>query len=266
MMKQIAGVSKYTVIRWMYTGPISSVFEVSDANGNLFVLKALNRQHRFSSDLRGEFIDEARRLIDLNHPALIDGLYFGLADDDLPFFVMERADESLFDTLQRGRLSTNSALHVVTQIGDALDYLHANSLVHRDVKPRNVFMFRKNNSEVVKLGDLGLVRNFHYTLTVAGTASYAAVETIEGRSVVEMFRSRSDIYSLSVIATQLLTGELPPLHFRNGGPWFDRVPGCVAEVLLRGMQNEPSERFVSGKEFVGALTAVLASRSLQGTP
>ncbi len=264
MMKQIAGVGKYTVIRWMYTGPISSVFEISDEDGSLLVLKALNRQHRFSSDLRGEFIDEASRLRGLDHPALIDGLDYGLAEHDLPYFVMERADESLYDTLLRGQLSTSSALHVVAQIGDALDYLHEKSLVHRDVKPRNVFMFRNGNTEVVKLGDLGLVRNFHYTLTVAGTASYAAVETLEGRPVAEMFRSRADIYSLSVIATQLLSGELPPLHFRNGGPWFTRMPDSVAEVLLRGMQNEPSERFGSGKEFVNALAAAVEYEPLAG--
>lgn len=124
-------------------------------------------------------------------------------------------------------------------------------------------MFSHALAAPVKLGDLGLVRNFRYSLTVAGTAPYAAVEIIEEREIPERFRSRADIYSLSVIATQLLSGDLPPFHFRDGGPWFDRFPPRVSSVLLKGMQNEPDERFETAGSFVAALASVVSEEMVQ---
>jgi eukaryotic-like serine/threonine-protein kinase len=248
---------KYKVKRLMYLGPIASVFEVIHPNGETFVLKALNRQHRFSVDLRNEFADEAKRLIDLDHPSLIDGLHLDFAEEDIPYFVMEKADESLHEAISRAPFSSEMAIGALGSVADAIDFLHAKSLVHRDVKPHNIFMFGGQGPTRVKLGDLGLVRNFHYSLTVAGTAAYAAVEIIEEREVPEPFRSRTDVYSLAVIATQLLAGQLPPFHFRDGGQWFDRFHPSVASVLLKGMQNEPEQRFETAGGFVAELSSAV---------
>jgi eukaryotic-like serine/threonine-protein kinase len=252
---------KYTVNRLMYVGPVASVFEVVDPNGKTLVLKALNRQHRFSVDLRNEFADEAKRLIGLDHPSLIDGLDFDFAEEDVPYFVMERADESLHEAISRAPFSSEMSIGALGAVADAIDFLHRKSLVHRDVKPHNIFMFGGHGPTRVKLGDLGLVRNFRYSLTVAGTAAYAAVEIIEEREVSEAFRSRADIYSLAVIATQLLAGQLPPFHFRDGGQWFDRFHPTVSSVLLKGMQNEPEQRFETAGGFVAELSSAVLSET-----
>jgi eukaryotic-like serine/threonine-protein kinase len=241
----------HRVTRRIAKGPIALIYEV-EHEGNLRVVKVLNRLFSRAQDLREEFLDEAHRLVTLKNRFLIEGFEVGFTTDDRPYFVMERASRTVADLVAQARPTIGEALGIVDSVADALGYLHAKSLVHRDVKPKNIFLF-DHDTPTAKLGDLGLARNFSYTLTTTGTAGYTAVELLEGRSVPQEFRMRADVYSLAVVAAELITGSMPPFHFRDRGQWSDQLPKDIATVLLSGMHNDPGNRCPDPMQFAADL-------------
>ena len=240
-------------------GAIATVYVVEDDQGEQFALKRLNELWTSFPSLRNEFTDEASRLGELDTPHLING--YGLEfETGVPFFTMELATETLQDSLRRHpRLPTEEVLKVLEAVSSAIDFLHAKDLVHQDVKPSNIFRFFVDGGWVTKLGDLGLTRNFEFTLTRAGSAPYAVVEVLDGRtaSYPPDIRRRADIYSLAVVAAELLTGGYVSFHFRTPGAWVGDLPVVLTEILLRGMHHEPAQRHASAGEFVAELRRVL---------
>jgi eukaryotic-like serine/threonine-protein kinase len=260
-------IGTYRVLSQFVTnGAIATVYLVEDVQGNRYALKRLNELWTGYRSLRNEFTDEANRLIELNFPTLIKGHELVL-DSGEPFFTMELATETLQDSLLRQRnLPTEEVLRILESVGLAIDFLREKGLAHQDVKPSNIFRFLVDGRWSTKLGDLGLTRNFEFTLTRAGSAPYAAVEVLDGRTgnYPPAIRSRADIYSLAVIAAELLTGSYVSFHFRAPGAWAANLPESVGEVLLRGMNNEPTERQSCAAEFVADLRCAVAVEQPKG--
>ena len=160
----------------------------------------------FVSRFRREALAAAR----LVHPNIVQVFDFGFDEGHHQhFIVMEHVTgHSCAELLRdRGHLDLDQGVEVVTQACRGLDYAHRNGVVHRDVKPGNLLV---SDTDVVKLADFGIARatdqsSITQVGSVLGTAAYLAPEQARG----EEAGPRADLYSLGVVAYQLLSGRLP---------------------------------------------------------
>jgi serine/threonine-protein kinase len=160
----------------------------------------------FVSRFRREALSAAR----LVHPNIVQVFDFGFDEGSHQhFIVMEHVPgQSCAELLRdRGHLDVGDAVSIITQACRGLDYAHRHGVVHRDVKPGNLLV---SDSEVVKLADFGIARatdqsSITQVGSVLGTAAYLSPEQARG----EEAGPRADLYSLGVVAYQLLSGRLP---------------------------------------------------------
>jgi len=160
----------------------------------------------------GRFEREARTAARLSHPGIVT-LYEAATDDDGAYLVSELVrGPTLARVLAQGRLSDRDILAIAIALTDALAYAHAQSVVHRDVKPSNILIPARPSSPAApaKLTDFGVARVIggdSLTLTgdVVGTAAYMAPEQAEGREVTAL----ADVYALALVVYEALTGVNP---------------------------------------------------------
>lgn len=219
--------------------------------------------------------DEAMTAAALAHPCIVQVTDFGPATDDAPpFLVMELlAGESLAALLDReGKLSLDRALPVTTQLLSALAVAHEGRVLHRDVKPSNVFLTTgvDASTPMVKVVDFGIARfqddTARRTTTgkVIGTLAYMAPEVLRGQPP----SAAADLYAVGVVLFEMLTGKLPfdarrkdlvEAVVREEAPdprtLEPSIPRAVADVVLRALRKKPELRFDSAKAMSEALRA-----------
>jgi len=159
------------------------------------------------------FMREAAAIAKLNHPNIIK-IYEMKEEHGVPYFTMEYIDgRSLADILKTGRPDINTAVKIVRDVAEALEYAHASGLLHRDVKPGNI-MIEKNTSRIV-LMDFGLARQIvddaHVTQVgfAVGTPAYMAPEQADPHGKLGGVDERTDQYSLGVLLYEMLLGLTP---------------------------------------------------------
>lgn len=207
---------------------------------------------------RERFLREARIVAQLAHSHIIavhdvgeiTGFYY-IAMDYLP-------GHSLKDLIRDG-LSVKTAISIVKQIAEALDFAHKKGFVHRDVKPDNV-LFREDGSAV--LTDFGIASdtsgNMNLTQPglIVGTPNYMSPEQGRGKPA----DSRSDIYSLGVMFYEMLTHRIPyhatdPLavalkHINDPLPLLPEELDILQPIMDRLLAKSPDERYQSGRDFI----------------
>src|SRR5580704_13067768 len=192
----------YGVRRLIGAGGMGTVYDVEDTTiGKRFVLKTLHPQLGAREDLARRMQNEARTLARLNHPNIVEVFTAGVTADDLrlPYYVMERLNgQSLRVVLEKkGRLDLAHAYHIAIDLLDALDHAHDKGVVHRDVKPDNIFLHRPMAGvTVTKLLDFGIVSMLDAASgetagRFLGTLRYAAPEQLRG----EKPTPKTDVYS-----------------------------------------------------------------------
>lgn len=204
-----------------------------------------------------QFTRETEVLISLRHPHIVSVLDRGVAEE-VPYFVMEYVEGGdLRDLLAQPRPPLERVLRIGAEVCEALAYIHANGVVHLDMKPGNVLL---DVVDRAKLTDFGIARAISDTAagpTVAVTPRYAAPERFTPKGQPD---HRSDIYSLGVVLYQVLTGILPQED--SGGlssPSKARVSGRVERALRKALQPDPEQRFANAEAFRGALLDCLPS-------
>ena len=206
----------YRVRRLIGAGGMGTVYDVEDTTiGKRFVLKTLHPQLGAREDLARRMQNEARTLARLNHPNIVEVFTAGVTADDLrlPYYVMERLNgQSLRVVLEKkGRLELGHAYHIAIDLLDALDHAHDKGVVHRDVKPDNIFLHRTSAGiTLTKLLDFGIVSvldgGAHETAgRFLGTLRYAAPEQLRG----EKATAKSDVYSAALVVFEILAGRGP---------------------------------------------------------
>ncbi len=204
-------VGRYRIEGRLGVGGMSTVQLAFDQRLERYVAIKLLAEHladdpTFVSRFRREALAAAR----LVHPNIVQVFDFGFDERQRQhFIVMEHVPGHSCAELLRdhGRMEVEQAVDVVVQACRGLDYAHRNGVVHRDVKPGNLLV---SDSDVVKLADFGIARatdqsSITQVGSVLGTAAYLAPEQARG----EEAGPRADLYSLGVVAYQLLTGRLP---------------------------------------------------------
>jgi eukaryotic-like serine/threonine-protein kinase len=211
---------------------------------------------------RSRFYREAELLASVSHPRILSIFDFGTTNDSgLPFLVTEYVEGGDLRRLMTvGQpLATGQVRALLQQIGDALTYLHSRRILHRDLKPENVLI---TGDGLVKVGDLGLAveQDQAGVLTRSdrgmGTVGYISPEQQYALGVDE----RTDQYSLAALSYELLTGRRPLGLFPPPSRVNRRLSRGVDAAILRGLAEEPKDRFASVGEFVAALDRGLTSR------
>ncbi len=210
---------RYELRRDLGRGAAGVVFEARHRfTGNLVALKIVTPDASWSavSELRARLLREARALAAVRHPGIVDILDGGIAEDGTPYIVLEMLEGRTLEGLlaARGKLSKDDTTGVILQLCDALGAAHAAGIVHRDIKPGNIFVVRdRYGYERIKLVDFGIAQMSEpreQKITgigaLIGTPEYMAPEQLLAFGDID---ARSDVYALGITMFECLTGRVP---------------------------------------------------------
>jgi serine/threonine protein kinase len=270
----------YRLIGVLGRGGMSVVFQAENARiGSTVALKILAPELSSDDIFRARFLQESRIAASLNHPNVIP-IYDMGPHGDLLYIAMRYVPGSdLREILRRDRtLTPAQGLLMIHQAARALDHAHRAGLVHRDVKPANMLVQRgvDDDPDHVYLADFGISKHalsrtgLTPTGQFMGTIDYIAPEQIQGHVV----DGRADIYSLGCVLYEALTGRVPFIKEADAAVIWAHVEEmptapsrlrpelgtAVDDVMARVLAKNPADRYASGREFVEAARAALATK------
>ncbi|MFP4321652.1 MAG: serine/threonine-protein kinase [Anaerolineales bacterium] len=271
-MQNIGG---YELGRSLGAGAMGAVYAATalDHPWGQVAVKVLHPEVAAQADLRARFAREMRLLAALDHPGIVPLVDYGEADGHL-YLVMPLIEGKTLTRVMRQRtFSLAAAWNVLRPVIDALAYGHQQGILHRDVKPGNVLLAQKPEGLHIYLMDYGLGKQpgTDKTLTATGisvgTPEYISPEAALGTHI----DARADLYSLAVMAYELMLGRLPFDYrdaARNALAHVDdppphpsaidaRFPPEIADILLGGLAKAPEDRPASVAAFGTALFAAL---------
>ena len=246
------------ILKLLGHGGMGAVYQARQTKlDRLVALKIIRPESASDLTFAERFLREARTLARLNHPSIVGVHDFGEVKTGSPpegksnpgtlcYFVMEYVDgANLRQLIEIGELTPETAIGIVPQVCEALQFAHDQGVVHRDIKPENILVDSRGQ---VKIADFGLARLIEsspkdFTLTgthqVMGTPRYMAPEQMEGSHNVD---HRADIYSLGVVFYEMLTGQVPAGHFDPPSKKV-QIDVRLDEVVLRSLAREPERRY-----------------------
>jgi hypothetical protein len=223
----------------------------------------------------------------VHHPNAVSVLDSGISSEGIAYLVMELLEgRSLADELlEKDKLSVKRCAEILIPVCNALDEAHQVGIVHRDIKPDNIFLHRSKDGEVVKVVDFGIAKlmdndgitnvNFQALKTMnvlIGTPTYMSPERINN----EPYDGRSDVYSLGVMMYEMLCGQVPFDHDLYGiaavmfmhlkadprplSEYNPDVPEAVEAIVMQALSKDPSKRPTAkelGEEFAQAMEEVV---------
>ena len=259
-------VGKYTVGPLLGVGGMGEVYQATDTDGKPVAIKFLRSEFVADAGAPARFIREIRIMEALEHENIMPILGHGIINGNTLYYTMRLINGMTLATLmKRQPMTPRTAWEVLEQLFRALEYGHSQKVVHRDIKPDNVFIERRDKLHVY-LGDFGLGKRsgIDSTLTEAdsaiGTPHYMSPEAIMG----EKPDPRSDIYSTCVLAYELYLDVLPfdeefahstaIAHVTKPVPKPTELnpnfPAAIERVLLKGLEKKAKNRQQSMGEVI----------------
>ena len=239
----------------------------------VIALKMLNQQMQGDQQWVQRFYNEAKACSRLQHPNTIRMFDFGQTQDGRLFMTMEFLDGlSLRDALASGPLAPQRVVKILIQCCASLAEAHSIGIIHRDIKPDNVFLLNMAGSpDFVKLLDFSVAKLLEgdrlktQAGVVFGTPQYMSPE--QGRGLP--LDARSDLYALGVLAFEMLTGNVPfnddnpmtviQMHLHGVVPPMpDSVPYSVQQIVRRAMEKDAGRRYQSSGEMLQHCQQVFA--------
>jgi Protein kinase domain len=255
----IQKIGKYRIIERIGRGGMGSVYKAHDpALDRLVALKVVSAETDHTEELRARFFREGQACAKLSHPNVVTIHDLGEADGNL-FIVMELLEgDELRQLIARRTIATlEDKLPLMIQICEGLEYAHEKGVVHRDVKPGNIFVLRNGQVKILDFGiaqiaaaETGLTR----AGLIVGTLQYMAPERARGQG-----GHASDIFSVGAVFYELLSNRAPfsgedpieildKLRTENPPRLSEVDPSLPAEleaIIERALQKEPARRFAS---------------------
>ncbi len=245
----------------------------------VIALKMLNPQMAQDPTWVQRFYNEAKACSRLQHPNTIRMFDFGQTSDARLFMTMEFLDGvSLRDALQKGALAPQRVVKIIIQCCASLAEAHSIGIIHRDIKPDNVFLLNMAGSpDFVKLLDFSVAKLLEgdrmktQAGVVFGTPQYMSPE--QGRGLP--LDARSDLYALGILAFEMLTGNVPfhddnpmtviQMHLHAGvPPMSEQVPYSVQQMVRRALEKDASRRYQSAGEMMQHCQQLFAEISQGG--
>ena len=245
-------------------------------------VKVLKPELAADKDFIERFKREAKLAAQLDHPRIVPA--YDLEEDQGYYFLAMKymPGKSLKDILaQKGNLSFDRALEITHQVAEALDYLHDQNFVHRDVKPGNILFDKDGNAYISDLGFakalLGTTGTSQTTTgAMIGTPSYMAPELWREKGV----SSATDVYSLGCVFYEMITGKvlfegetsasIMAKHVMDGpkfgSQWSPDVPAGVKRVLRKALAKITSKRYEKPSKFYQALKALMHKENGRNIP
>jgi serine/threonine protein kinase len=270
---------RYRLDELVGRGGTAEVWRATDTSLDRTVaLKLVTVAHDESS---ARAADEAKTLARLSHPALVQVYDAGTDSSGRPWVVMEFVDgETLSAALKRGPLPLEEVRQVGLAVAEALDHVHAQGLVHRDVKPANILLRTGGGAKLTDFGIARLVDAARVTSTglLVGTASYLAPEQVAGETV----GPATDVYALGLLLLEAITGtrefagpavESAMARLHRDPVLPPTLPAVWSSLLTAMTARQPTDRptaaevaGVLSRMFEGDSTAVLDATSVMQQP
>jgi serine/threonine-protein kinase len=280
---------RYAIIRKIGEGGMGAVYEARHAIiGKRVAVKVLLEKFLENRELIARLLQEARLASSIGHENIVDVTDYGTTSDGRAFVVMEFLDgEALAQLVIRDApLPVERSLGILRQVCSALSAAHAKGIVHRDVKPENIYLVRRGDVDFVKVVDFGVSKAVHSreegadvqrltrTGTVLGTPLYMSPEQARGGDDVD---HRADIWGAGLMLYECLTGEVPfrannylgvisqVLTQETVPPSQLRpelgISAAVDRVVMRALERDRDRRYQEMAEFEHDLERLLAGDS-----
>ncbi|MGH9837494.1 MAG: SUMF1/EgtB/PvdO family nonheme iron enzyme [Blastocatellia bacterium] len=254
-----------------------------------FAVKVLHPEMVSYDGAIERFRREAKAARRIQHPNAIEVTDFGVTADNLVYLVMEIVEGRLLrEMINEGRFEYHRTVELLCQVCAAIQAAHDNKVIHRDLKPDNIIIQRIGAQEMVKVLDFGIAKLLEANhpageqraLTqqgmLIGTPQYMSPEQCQGRDL----EPPSDIYSLGIIAYEMLCGQTPfvsqtqmgyiakhlreePRPLRSLAP---RVPASIERVIMRTLAKEPEDRPATASDFARELREAVREADERGNP
>ena len=269
---------RYRIEAQIGEGGMGVVYKATHVSLNkTLALKLLRGEMAKDPEVVQRFIQEAQAATSIGHENIIDINDFGRIPDGTVYFVMEYLNGMpLNDLIKRGgSIPVAQAVEIIRQIAGALGAAHQRGIVHRDMKPDNVYIVpRGETPNFVKVLDFGIAKvggasnKLTRTGMVFGTPHYMSPEQAAGQSV----DARTDIYALGVIMYEMFTGRVPfdadtfmgvlTKHMFEkpepmNKPGDERQLGALEQITMRALEKKPENRYQSMQEMIDDLDRVL---------
>ena len=271
----ITRIAKYDVTALLGRGGMGVVYRALDKSlGREVAIKTLTGGFSDDPSMLARFYEEGKSMGRLNHPNIVAVYDIGV-DNQIPYIVMECVSGSPLDKrMSSGEpMPMPDRLRIVEDVCSALGYAHQKGVIHRDVKPANIFVQPDGKAKLLDFGiarlgerDSGLTRSG----LIIGTGAYMAPERIRG----ETFDGRSDIFAAGVVLYQLITGQLPftgtdfvqlqkivsePAPALNSTG--EEYPASLQTIVDRALAKSLDDRYKTAGEMAVDLSIVIAELS-----
>ena len=263
--------NRYSVMSLLGIGGMAVVFECNDLYLNKGVAVKIMKEELLSEEgMLEAFKREVKSSVQMSHPNIME-IYSEGVFNKRPYLVLEYLKgETLLDKIEYyTKFSVKEACEIMIQLLEALSYTHEHKIIHRDVKPQNMFYLANGT---VKLGDFGIAKNEKEAENhgkILGSVHYLAPEVLTG----EKFSVSSDIYAAGVTFFQLLTGILPfdgstkevaeahvKKEFPNPKIYVTNIPDQINDIIQKSVAKNPKNRFKTAEEFKEAISGFLSGK------
>lgn len=267
---------RYKIVETAGSGGMATVYKAHDLITDKDVaIKMMKPDTAANKTNLSRFEREARAAASLNHQNIVKVVNVG-SYQGLPYMVNEFIDgQNLRQVLDiRGKFSFMEACDIMYQLCSAVMYAHAHGVIHRDIKPQNIFL---TSDGTIKLGDFGIATfqdSTHVTRQefVVGSVHYIAPEVAQGNPA----STRSDVYSMGISFFELITGRVPfdgdnsvtiaVMHVRNKFPSIEKfnpkTPEAVENIIYKACMKNPNDRYVSAEMMRKDLEKILKNPTL----